>query len=371
MADLSQQGPFSFTVTSGALLMTNEDSIRYTVFEPLNEVLFPSVILCHGFFRNQTVMSNLAQHIASWGIKSISIDFNNSSLLNNDPMKDAQELKTLSDSLVPGELIYIGHSSGGMRSIISASQNSNVLAVLGLDLVNESDVNSEIYSLSIQLASSLSIPLWGLAGENSSCNSSGNGISLYSAAQSSNLVHLTDADHCDFEDPTDFLCEILCDGPNLNFSDEEINKTIKTLVTAFTLWQVGFDLNAYSLWTPGYAYYDNLIASGAAYQINTLEKDQELSLPNQIILKQNYPNPFNPVTSISYFLPLKYDIDISIYDIRGGLIKSILVNQKQMGHNTVIWDGKNFNNEDSSSGMYIFVLKAGELVKTKKMLYLK
>ena len=371
IGDFSQEGPFNFTITSSSLSITNQDSIRYTIFEPLNGTSTTSVVLCHGFFRNQTVMSELAQHLSSWGVRSITIDFNNSSVLNNDPMKDVQELKTISDSLIMGQLIYIGHSSGGMRAVISASQNSNVIAVMGLDLVNESDIGSEIYTSSTQSASSLTIPLWGIVGENSSCNNFGNGLQLYSAAQNSNLVYLTDADHCDFEGPTDLLCELLCNGLNPQFSDEEINATIKTLVTAFTLWQVGLDSNAYTLWTPGYDYYDNLIASEAAYQINTLENNQESLLPNHIILKQNYPNPFNPVTSINYFLPLEYDVDISIYDIRGGLIKSILVNQKQMGHNKVIWDGKNFNNEDSSSGMYIVVLKSGGLVKTKKMLYLK
>lgn len=94
--------------------------------------------------------------------------------------------------------------------------------------------------------------------------------------------------------------------------------------------------------------------------------DKEATLPNKFELKQNYPNPFNPSTVIEYSIPKNVDVRISIYDIRGELIK-VLVNENQRaGIYKVTWHPKNV-----SSGLYILRMNAETYNDSRKILLLK
>lgn len=83
-------------------------------------------------------------------------------------------------------------------------------------------------------------------------------------------------------------------------------------------------------------------------------------------LEQNYPNPFNPSTTISYTLPEKSFINITIYDITGKEV-AVPVNEIQEAGAYKV----NFNAAQLSSGMYIYAMKAGEFYQHRKMLLLK
>lgn len=83
-------------------------------------------------------------------------------------------------------------------------------------------------------------------------------------------------------------------------------------------------------------------------------------------LYQNYPNPFNNSTTISYYLPRKDNIKISIYNLIGDEIKS-LINQKQnSGYYSVKWNANN-----QPSGIYFFEIKTGSFKKSHSMILLK
>jgi hypothetical protein len=91
----------------------------------------------------------------------------------------------------------------------------------------------------------------------------------------------------------------------------------------------------------------------------------------QFSLSQNFPNPFNPITLISYTVganrntPLQY-VDLSIYNILGQMVVT-LVNKNQVpGSYQVEWDGSDF-----PSGVYFYRIQAGDFVKTKRMLLIK
>ncbi|MBC8395391.1 MAG: family 10 glycosylhydrolase [Candidatus Marinimicrobia bacterium] len=103
----------------------------------------------------------------------------------------------------------------------------------------------------------------------------------------------------------------------------------------------------------------------------TLEKGAELTLPTDFVLHQNYPNPFNPITKISYLLPKTTEINLSIYDILGRHIFQLDKGIKQPGRHEVIWRGKNKFNQYVSSGVYFYILIAGEFVDRKQMIYIK
>jgi len=89
-------------------------------------------------------------------------------------------------------------------------------------------------------------------------------------------------------------------------------------------------------------------------------------LPADYKLKQNYPNPFNPVTKIEYFLPRNSYVEIKIYDVSGKYIKSIVNGFESAGDHFAV-----FNASDLASGVYFYVLEAGEYDESKKMVLIK
>jgi hypothetical protein len=94
-------------------------------------------------------------------------------------------------------------------------------------------------------------------------------------------------------------------------------------------------------------------------------------VPSQFELAQNYPNPFNPGTTIRYALPYQAEVRLEIYNALGQLVK-VLVNKSQTaGIKTVNWNGTNQFGEPVSSGVYLYRLKAGNHIQTRKMMLLK
>ncbi len=89
-------------------------------------------------------------------------------------------------------------------------------------------------------------------------------------------------------------------------------------------------------------------------------------IPSKFKLKQNYPNPFNPTTIISYELPKSSFVRLSIYDIIGRLVNTIVNEQKNAGSYTVKWNADNI-----SSGIYFYRIDAGEFSSVKKCLVVK
>ena len=94
-------------------------------------------------------------------------------------------------------------------------------------------------------------------------------------------------------------------------------------------------------------------------------------IPEVFALHQNYPNPFNPTTQIRYDLPEDANVNITIYDIMGRSIKSLVNSNQTAGYRSIRWDGKNNLGEGVSAGMYIYMIQAGEFRQVRKMVLLK
>ena len=101
-------------------------------------------------------------------------------------------------------------------------------------------------------------------------------------------------------------------------------------------------------------------------EIKTNEKVGENSVPNEFSLSQNYPNPFNPSTRIAYTVPSQELVSIKIYDLLGQKVAELLNEVKTPGYYEI-----NFNAETLPSGTYIYEIRAGSFVKSKKMILLK
>lgn len=252
----SNPGPFGVTMDTGTREGGgNNCSEPYRLFRPdvPSDTL---VVLSHGFSRDQIAVEDLAEHLASYGLTVVTTNLCHSTPFDNDPEQDAADLIALADTSGVQRRLYVGHSAGAMRSLLAAVQDPSTIAVLGLDLV-------DVFDLALDAAPLLDAPLFGLLGEPYSCNSDGNGLPVYDAAPGSVPLQIVEADHCDFESPTDWMCTTFCDQPGDTFTDDQIQDVIFGLTTAFAVWQSGIDPDGSSWWTDGGVAHDTLIASGA------------------------------------------------------------------------------------------------------------
>lgn len=125
--------------------------------------------------------------------------------------------------------------------------------------------------------------------------------------------------------------------------------------------------------------YDNLnpqrISNGIIFiknyigdELNKLAEAEEenLNLPSEYTLEQNYPNPFNPSTTVKYSIPEAGNVELKIYDIIGNEVAT-LVNETQTPGSYEV----QFNAAHLASGVYIYSLRAGSFVQTKKMILMK
>ena len=92
------------------------------------------------------------------------------------------------------------------------------------------------------------------------------------------------------------------------------------------------------------------------------------NMPTSFSLYQNFPNPFNPQTTIQFSIPNQSNVALEIYDIAGKKVKTLINERLDTGFYTINWDGKNEYGENVSSGIYFYILKAGNFKETRKML---
>jgi len=95
------------------------------------------------------------------------------------------------------------------------------------------------------------------------------------------------------------------------------------------------------------------------------------SLPTRYSLSDNYPNPFNPSTTIKFTMPTSGRVKLSIFDIQGRLISTLVDEEYSVGRHEVIWKGRDNSNRSVSSGTYFYRITTKGFVETKKMLLLK
>lgn len=107
-----------------------------------------------------------------------------------------------------------------------------------------------------------------------------------------------------------------------------------------------------------------------------VEDEEEVITPKDFELFQNHPNPFNPSTKIEFRVQsLEFreprHTTLKIYNILGQKVRTLVDEPKRPGSYEVIWDGKDEEGKDLSSGIYFYQLKLGEITQTKRMILLK
>ncbi len=88
-------------------------------------------------------------------------------------------------------------------------------------------------------------------------------------------------------------------------------------------------------------------------------------------LNNNYPNPFNPTTTISFSIAKSGNVNLDIYNVKGQKVKTLLNSVQTAGDHSAVWNGKDDNNNNLSSGVYFYKLQTEGYTSTKKMLLLK
>ena len=162
------------------------------------------VVLAHGFLRHQRRMHDLAGRIAASGIPVATLSFCTSKPWRGGHAENARDMRALADRLDAPRVIYAGFSAGGLSALLAASADPRSLGVVGLDLVDDGS------GTAARLAAGLEVPLIGLMGEPAPCNAQANGLAVFAASPLARVETIPGASHCDFESPTDWLCERVC-----------------------------------------------------------------------------------------------------------------------------------------------------------------
>ena len=104
---------------------------------------------------------------------------------------------------------------------------------------------------------------------------------------------------------------------------------------------------------------------------NALGVNLNANIPNQFALHQNYPNPFNPLTTLRYDLPEDALVNITIYDLIGRIVKTLINDQQTAGYKSLQWKATNDTGSPVSAGIYLYTIQAGKFTQAKKMVLLK
>jgi hypothetical protein len=107
-------------------------------------------------------------------------------------------------------------------------------------------------------------------------------------------------------------------------------------------------------------------AYGGGDSLITSIFDEYIPNPGRFMLLQNYPNPFNAQTTIRFILSEPREVQITVFDLLGRQLQTLLDKYRQAGVHTVTFDASHL-----SSGVYFYRLQAGEMVKIKRMVLLK
>ena len=121
----------------------------------------------------------------------------------------------------------------------------------------------------------------------------------------------------------------------------------------------------------GLAFPHNTNFINIGWPLLAIDDDGRQALPGKYALHQNYPNPFNPVTTLRYELPERSEVLLTIHDVLGRQVRTLVRGAEEPGFRTLMWDGTNDLGESISAGVYLYRIQAGDFTQTRKMVLLR
>lgn len=106
-----------------------------------------------------------------------------------------------------------------------------------------------------------------------------------------------------------------------------------------------------------------------SYTVVSVQQNE--SVPSEFSLMQNYPNPFNPTTTIRYELPVSSYVVLTVYNILGQEIRTLVNAEQTAGVKTVVWDAADTFGRPAVSGIYFYKIEAGDFSRTLKLMLMK
>ncbi len=112
----------------------------------------------------------------------------------------------------------------------------------------------------------------------------------------------------------------------------------------------------------------NSLGAGTPEVVTSVEghRNETSAVPEDFLLSQNYPNPFNPTTNINFSIPASGQVKLTVFNVLGQQVATLVDGSKPAGNYTVTWDAHSF-----SSGMYFYVIETGSAKMVRKMMLMK
>ncbi len=186
---------------------------------------------------------------------------------------------------------------------------------------------------------------------------------------------------------TSFSASVVGNAVKLNWRTEtevnnygfDVERKVGSLQSTVSNYEkVGFvNGNGNSNSPKSYSFEDKNVTAGKySYRLKQIDNDGQFEYsksievdfgaPKKFELSQNYPNPFNPITTISFNLPEAGNVKLTVFNILGQELKTLVNEFKESGVHTI-----NFDASELNSGMYIYKIEAGTFVQTRKMTLVK
>jgi len=113
------------------------------------------------------------------------------------------------------------------------------------------------------------------------------------------------------------------------------------------------------------------LESGETWSNTVVDVNESSSVKEKFFLKQNFPNPFNSYTTISFGLKEAQNVKLTIYNVLGEEMNTVINEHLSAGTHEIVWNGKDKNQKSVPSGIYYYKIKTDDASLVKKMLYLK
>lgn len=234
-ASAAAQTPAFTRDTQSVEIAGVEESVD--IYRPGNGVSAGVAIIAHGFARSRIRHKDLGQALAQAGVTAVIPDLPNVMDLwgNGNAIVDlAQQLETggLGTPTERSHLVLIGTSAGGLATVLAAARMPGLAGWVGLDPVDRTGSGSDA-------AAQVAAPSVVLLGGGSTCNLFGSGRGIARALPHLlRTIALKDASHCDFEDPTNNFCRVLCGKSSAQMQarirSETVRATLEMLRIATT-----------------------------------------------------------------------------------------------------------------------------------------